>query len=39
MKNTLRIILITVALLGLTACSFNASITPPPFGEKQHSSN
>ena len=37
--TTLRIILTAAALLGLTACSLNASITPPPFGEKQHTSN
>jgi hypothetical protein len=36
--TTLRLLIITVALLGLAACSFNASITPPTFGEKQHSS-
>ncbi len=37
--TTLRILIITAALLGLAACSFNASITPPSFGEKQHSAN
>lgn len=37
--TTLRIIILTAALLGLASCSLNASITPPPFGEKQHSSN
>ncbi len=37
--TTLRILILTAALLGLAACSFNASITPPNFGEKQHTSN
>ena len=37
--TTLRLLILTAALLGLAACSFNASITPPTFSTKQHSAN